>query len=164
MVCTTDANIWIDLDHGDLLDEAFRLPFEWTIPDLVFAEVKSPDQALLTSLGLVVRPLSGSELNRIIALNANYPAPSPADLAVLVAASVDGATVITGDGPVRSAAKQEGLSVHGLLWILDQMVADAVVTASRAAAGLTAIIKKGAYLPPAEVERRLQSWSPRDDS
>ena len=109
MVCVTDANIWIDVHNADLLDAVFALPFTWRTPDIVLRnEVLTVDRTRLVERGLEERTLSGHELNRILELNALYPNPSPRDLAVLVVADVDGGIVVTGDGPLRAAAKPKG--------------------------------------------------------
>lgn len=159
MVCVTDANIWIDLHHADLLDAAFELAHTWRTPDIVMRdEVLSVDRSLLVELGLEVRTLSGEELNRIAALNGRYPGPSPKDLAVLVAADADEGIVVTGDGPLRAAAEAEGATVHGVLWVLDELDAQHLVTPARAAAALDAMIQQGSRLPEAPVRKRLRRW------
>jgi len=159
VVCVTDANIWVDVHHADLLDAVFELPVTWRTPDIVLREVRTVDHDLLTALGLDIRGLPGEELNRIAALNARYPRPSPRDLAVLVVADVDKGIVITGDGPLRAAADQEGLEVHGVLWILDGLVGENVIPSARAAAALQAMVAAGSRLPQTLVQERLRQWS-----
>jgi len=159
VVCVTDANIWIDVHNADLLDAVFELPFTWRTPDIVLRnEVLTVDRTLLVERGLEERTLSGHELNRILELNALYPNPSPRDLAVLVVADVDGGIVVTGDGPLRSAAKSEGQTVHGVLWVLDQLVADDIITDARALAALNAMIEQGSRLPAGPVQKRRRTW------
>ena len=159
MICVTDANIWIDVHNADLLDAVFELPFTWRTPDIVLRnEVLTVDRTLLVELGLEERTLSGHELNRIQKLNGSYPHPSPRDLAVLVVADADGGIVVTGDGPLRSAAEAEGLSVHGVLWVLDVLVDREVVTQPRALAALNAMIAHGSHLPEGPVQKRRRRW------
>jgi hypothetical protein len=155
----TDANIWIDVHNADLLDAVFELPFTWWTPDIVLRnELLTVDQTLLVELGLEVRTLSGQELNRILELNAEYPNPSPRDLAVLVVADVDDGIVVTGDGPLRSAAEAEGQTVHGVLWVLDGLVEEAIITEARALAALNAMIEQGSRLPDGPVRTRRRRW------
>jgi hypothetical protein len=155
----TDANIWIDVHNADLLDAVFELPVTWLTPDIVlYNELLTVDRTLLIELGLEVRTLSGHELNRILELNAQYPNPSPRDLAVLVVADADDGIVITGDGPLRSAAEAEGQSVHGVLWVLDELVERDIITPSRALAALNAMIDLGSRLPEEPVRKRRRMW------
>ena len=159
MVCVTDANIWIDIHNADLLDAVFALLFTWRTPDIIVRdEVLTVDRSLLVELGLDVRTLSGEELNRIAELNGRYPNPSPKDLAVLVVADADDGIVVTGDGPLRAAAEAEGQTVHGVLWMLDQLVADDIITDARALAALNAMIDQGSRLPAGPVQKRRRKW------
>ncbi len=155
----TDANIWIDLHNADLLDAAFELGYTWRTPNIVVRdEVLTVDQDLLVDLGLDVRNLSGGELNQITTLNGRYPNPSPKDLSVLVVADADDGIVVSGDGPLRSAADEEDMTVHGVLWILDRLVEEAIITEARAATALNAMLQQEARLPETPVERRLDRW------
>lgn len=159
MICVTDANVWIDLHNADLLDAAFKLEVTWVTPDIVLhGEVGSVDSDLLVDLGLEVRSLSGTELNRIMDLNAQHPSPSPTDLSTLVVARKDDGIVVTGDGPLRRACDAEGIDVHGVLWVLDRLVEREVVAPSRAAAGLRSMVEQGSRLPERAVNRRLRQW------
>jgi hypothetical protein len=159
VVCVTDANIWIDLHNADLLDAVFELEYTWRTPNIIVRdEVLTVDRDLLVDLGLDVRTLSGDELNRILTLNGHYPQPSPKDLSVLVVADEDDGIVVTGDGPLRDAAKNEDMTVHGVLWILDRLVEEELITENRAATALNAMLQQGARLPDEAVEERLDGW------
>lgn len=159
MVCVTDANIWIDLHHANLLDEAFGLEVSWMTPDIVFHdEVLTVDRALLKDLGLEVRPLSGEELPRITELNARHPSPSPKDLSTIVVAEDEKGIFVTGDGPLRRAVEEEGREVHGVLWVLDRLVDQAIIPPPRAATALNTMVSHGSRLPEKEVDRRLRRW------
>lgn len=155
----TDANIWIDLHNADLLDAAFELDHTWRTPNIIVRdEVLTVDRDLLVDLGLDVRTLSGEELNRILTLNGRYPQPSPKDLSVLVVADEDDGIVVSGDGPLRTAAKAEEMTVHGVLWILDRLVEETIITEARATTALHAMLQQGARLPDDPVEDRLNDW------
>jgi hypothetical protein len=43
-------------------------------------------------------------------------------LFALLLAKINSCALITGDDALRKAAKEEGVPVHGLLWILDRLV------------------------------------------
>lgn len=159
MICVTDANIWIDLHNADLLDAVFELEHTWRTPDLIVRdEVLTVDRDLLVDLGLDVRPLSGDELNQIAPLNGRYPRPSPKDLSAIVVADADDGIVVTGDGPLRSAAEEEDTTVHGVLWVLDELVEHGIVTEARAAGALHTMIQHGTRLPEPPVRKRLRRW------
>jgi hypothetical protein len=77
--------------------------------------------------GLTRIELSGDDVREVYRLAALYQGPSVNDLFALVAAKTMGALLLTGDRYLREAAKQEGVTVHGALWLLDEMVRVAVI-------------------------------------
>jgi predicted nucleic acid-binding protein len=157
-ICVTDTNLWIDLDTADLLGPIFRLPFEWQAPDVIVAELERPEAADLIRRGLRVRELGGRQVAEVVRLAAAYPRPSRADLFALVLARLQGVLLLTGDRHLRQAAEQEGVQVHGTLWLLDEMVERSVVTPREAAEALIRLKEGRRRLPADEVDRRLRRW------
>jgi hypothetical protein len=157
-ICITDTNFWIDLDTAALLEPIFRLPFEWHAPDVIVAELERPDGASLVRSGLVVRELAGAQVAHVLGLAARHPRPSRADLFALALAYAQQAPLLTGDRHLRQAAEREGIPVHGTLWALDEMVAQAVLDRHQAANALIRLREAHRRLPQEEVERRLKSW------
>ena len=80
------------------------------------------------------------------------------DLSALLLAKSLRASLVTGDRRLRVLALSQGLSVHGVLWILDEMVVNQVVTTSQATEALRRMIAQGARLPAGECLRRLERW------
>ena len=80
------------------------------------------------------------------------------DLAALIVARENGAILLTGDRRLSELAAQQNLEAHGVLWLLDLMVAQKVLTGHEAADGLEAISRMGARLPPSECQQRLRLW------
>ena len=64
-VLVSDASMLIDLERGRLLEEMFLLPFEFAVPDLLYArELAGPLGDQLMALGLRVEKLTPTELTR----------------------------------------------------------------------------------------------------
>jgi len=120
--------------------------------------VLTVDRPLLKDLGLQVRPLTGEELNRITEISPHYPSPSPKDLSTIVVAEVEDGIVVTGDGPLRTAVEREEIKVLGVLWVLDQLVDQPIISSSRAATALNTMMSHGSRLPEGEVKHRLCRW------
>jgi len=160
MRCITDANIWIDLDHGGLLGRVFDLGYSLLIPDLTFDELLTPDTTLLVELGLQIRGLTGKQLAEVQGvLAARYPKPSVVDLTSLVLARDFSVVLLTGDSKLRAAAEAEGVDAHGVLWLLDRMLAANVLAPAEASRSLRLILHAGARLPSDEVDTRLGDWA-----
>jgi hypothetical protein len=67
--------------------------------------------------------------------------------------------LLTGDSRLNDLAVASGLSVHGLLWLLDEMVRLRVLTPAQAADALQKMLNLGARLPRDESRKRLSDWS-----
>lgn len=157
-----DANVLMDLINGGILDVWFRLGAETWTTDFVVAEIIRPDQQKAIS-GAIKRKrihVSGSPpegLPPLLALSETWSI-SIADASVLRTAQIRGAILMSGDGPLRRAASNEGVDIRGVLWALDELVAANELQPSDAAHSLKQILEAGSYLPKAEYQKRLRAW------
>jgi predicted nucleic acid-binding protein len=160
-LCIVDANILIDLHVGGLLRELFRLPFRLAVPDVIVAELHEPDGEVLVRYGLESMELAGDQVLEVASLLTRYRAVSTNDLFALVLARTQKAALLTGDRHLTEAADQEGVTAHGTLWVLDEMVRLAVVAPVQVAQALERMLERGSRLPRAECHKRLQQWRAR---
>jgi predicted nucleic acid-binding protein len=160
--CVTDSNLWIDLHHSGLLSRIFSLPWELLAPDVIIAELESPNGLDLLELGLIEKELSGEQVLQVAKLSERYLRPSRADLFALVLALEQKAILLTGDGALRDAALELGLEVHGMIWVLDQMVDTGIISTRERSEALILMLKAGSRLPKSEVEIRLEEKDTMD--
>ncbi len=104
-VAVKDANVLIDLVEGDLLALWFRLGIETHVPDLVLAEITSPDQrpivmAMVEAGNLKVGTFGPEQVGRIASYRRRYRV-SLADASAIVLAEHLQATLLSGDKLVR---------------------------------------------------------------
>ena len=158
--CVTDTNVWIDLRVGNLLDNVFGLDARWMIPDLVGRELGTDRKELLVEWGLEVRSLTGDEVEAVIRLNDTYSAPFRTDMATLVVARAEDGILVTGDGPLREAANEEDIEVHGTLWVADALVDTETVEPAESARALQLMVEADRRLPEQEVAPRIKLWQP----
>jgi len=159
-----DANIWIDLDNGGLLEAALDLPCELATPDVVVdAELGDELGGEIRQRGVRVLTTDEDQQREWQILRSKYAGAGDADLCGLLHARLLDTRLVTGDRHLREAAEQEGVAVSGVLWLLDEMVAAGVVNSHDAAHGLQAMLDCGARLPDDECAERLLRWlgSPR---
>lgn len=154
----SDTNIWIDFGHAGLLDALFALPFTFVSTDFVVNELSHPDPQGLVQRGLVVQGLSEDEVDSLFGLMAQHGNSSLADVSCYLVAKAQGHPLLTGDGRLRKQALKDGLQVHGALWLLDALVAHAVIEPAMAAAALQAMLDQGARLPTLECTARVALW------
>ncbi len=159
IILVTDTNIWIDLLHGDILEEVFHLPYQFCTSDFARQEFRSihPDQ--LEDWGLQFQELAGEYVLEITRIQQIRPRLSIPDVAALILARNLGAILITGDRGLNLFASDQGLTVHGVLWLLDEMVASSTISREKAVRSLEQMRIHGARLPDEECERRFRDWS-----
>jgi hypothetical protein len=67
----SDANILIDLEEGQLIELMFQLPYQFSIPDILFVEEMSEEHGYLPELGLDIAELS-SEMMMVMGQMCNF--------------------------------------------------------------------------------------------
>ncbi len=158
MQCIVDTNILIDLNRGDLLGWLFALPFQFAAPDGVLDELQEPDRDRLRQMGLQRIALSTEQLLQAALLSAEHRHLSLGDCTALIAARMTQSVLLTGDAGLRRLAHQQGITVHGVLWVLDELEAAELLSYSALAASLRQMLTAGARLPVDECDIRLKRW------
>jgi len=155
-----DASVLIDLHRCGLLESWLAVGVEAHTSDLVMLEVTQPMQKLAARGLLHVEHLDVSGLLALRELQTRQPRSlSFEDCSVLSLAIQMEAALLTGDADLRKAAESENVEVHGLLWVLDELVAGAHLSPVRAANALQELLKNHrARLPKAECNARLERW------
>jgi hypothetical protein len=157
-VLVTDTNIWIDLDNGGILVEVFALSYQFLTPDFAIRELIRPNWQLLQSLGLQAQELEPALIQELMRLRPTNRALSATDLAAFLVARSVGATLLTGDWRLGDFAARNGIRVHGVLWILDEMVQFQAIAPERAVVALEQMLEQGARLPQDECRKRINVW------
>ena len=61
-ILVSDTSALVDLERGSLLEATFRMPLEFTVPDLLYdRELKNHGGDRLCALGLRIAELDGTE-------------------------------------------------------------------------------------------------------
>lgn len=159
-VLVSDTSVVVDLDRGGLLELVFQLDDEFAVPDLLFDnELAGPLGDRLIALGLRVEELSGEEVAAAAQLARIERALSGPDAFAFAIAQSRAWTLLTGDGALRRVGEGAGLEIHGVLWLMDRLEAEAGVVAGVLHNALSAISgHPRCRLPKAEVGRRLARY------
>lgn len=154
----SDANIIIDMKAGGLLRLMFRFDATFAVPDVLFEEELRAEDPELPRLGLTVLELHEETVAYADGLIAKYRrlGASINDLLALALARQEKCPILTGDLLLRTAAQEEGVDMHGTLWLIEQMVNGRVITVRQAEAAYTKMRDAGRRLPWDEVERQLR--------
>jgi predicted nucleic acid-binding protein len=161
-VTVTDTNVFIDLIHLQWLGQLKALELEVFTTDYVLLELHEHQRkelmAMVEAGVLVVHKLLEKDISEITQMQVPK-AFSPTDTSVVWLALKHCAMVLTGDAPVRRFCENNGLEVHGFLWIFDQLVEKQVTTPIEATAKMEMLMEKNKRMPLDECEKRLTSWS-----
>ena len=162
-VLVSDTSVLIDLERGSLLEASFRLPYQFSVPDLLYdRELKNWGGEELVRLGLSVEELDGDGVQRARAYRQQKPALSLPDCFALALAQTRSWVLLSGDSVLRQLAADEAVKCHGVLWLLDEMHNAAVVSIRELYDGLATIAEHPrCRLPKSEIRRRLTSYAKR---
>ena len=157
-ILVSDTNIWIDLHHSKLLEKVFQLPHQFVTTDFVWRELRKPPGAQLQDMGLVIEAISGDETLKLFGLKQTLNNSSLADVSCYFMARERGWTLLTNDGALRKSGRRASLDVRGVLWILDELEHQKILSPAELFTALTAMLKAGARLPEDECDKRLARW------
>jgi hypothetical protein len=160
-VLVSDTSVLIDLERGGLLEVAFRLSWEFAVPDLLYKrelhDYNGPD---LLRLGLRVEALDPDGLRLALDYQTRVPALSLPDTFALALAKTNGWILLAGDGDLRRLAAVEEIDHHGVLWVFDQLLDQAQATAGDLHHALSALsAHPRCRLPPREIRERLERYA-----
>lgn len=160
-ILVSDTSALVDLERGSLLEATFRMPFEFTVPDLLYnRELKNHGGDRLCALGLRIAELDGDGVMRALEYRRRKPALSLPDCFALTLAARGDWTLLTGDRELRRLAVSEHVECHGVLWLMDRMIETASASARQLHDGLEAIIAHPrCRLPKREVRARLERYA-----
>ncbi len=156
-VLVSDTSVIIDLERGAFLEDLFRLPFEFAVPDLLFhRELAGELGDRLIALGLRVEELVPAEVARATLVRRQRSELSTPDTFAFAIAESRGWPLLTGDGGLRRLAVEQKIEIHGVLWLCDRFEEGRHILPDRLHAGLTAISSHPrCRLPVGEVRQRL---------
>ena len=143
-----DANVLIDLEDGGLLEVFFRLPFRFRIPvDLYIDELREQHARLRQQRELKLEELDAGTLEVAGRLFRRYGGINEHDSFALALAKRGAGILLTGDRRLRAAAEREKVSVHGTLWIVEQLLEFGLVSPEQAWTAFERMKAAGRRLP-----------------
>lgn len=154
----SDTNIFIDLINVGILDMFFQLPWEIHTTDMVISEFKNEEQKR-TVLGykkLVIKQYDSEELRELVNFNNLYNAVSIYDCSVWLYARKNSYVLLSGDGHLRKLAITDGVEVRGTIYVIEQLVNNAIITASDAADALEKLKRSNNRQPLNEIDERIK--------
>jgi hypothetical protein len=159
-VLVSDTSVLIDLERSGLLEAAFRLSWEFAVPDLLYKrELRDHNGPDLLRLGLRIEALDPEAVRLALDYQRRVPALSLPDTFAITLAKVNGWILLAGDGELRRLAAAEQIDHHGVLWVFDQLLDQGQAAACILHAALTALAAHPrCRLPMRDIRERLERW------
>ena len=159
-VLVSDTSVLIDIERASLTARLFDLPYDFVVPDLLYEtellDWMGPD---LLDLGLKVEELTPQETARATELKRAKAMLSTPDVFAFCLAAERDWVLLTGDGALRTEAERQKISMHGVLWVFDEMEHHGVCSVATLKAGLEAVRDHPrCRLPTREINRRLARY------
>ena len=165
-VIVNDASCLIDLRKGGLLSALRNLPYRFVVPlpvrESEVLDFSDEEWRRLDDAGMVTHDLASSEVAQALVLKARHPALSANDCFCFVTALTHPGILLTGDALLRRVATDNGLHVHGVLWIVDELDAAGGCAAALLIHALEAWQGDDTvFLPHSEIAKRLKYLAAR---
>lgn len=129
----TDTNVFIDLIKAGALEYFMQLEYRILTTGFVVNEINHPEQKatlnrFLTSEGVEIIDFSGEEMLNILRFHTRRNLKRLTDKSVLFLAVQRQCPLLSGDGDLRKEAQDNGLTVFGSLWVIKELVEQAICT------------------------------------
>ena len=166
IIVVSDTNILIDLIEAGVLEQFFLLPIKVHTTDIVISEVTIPEQkaqvrTLVQTRCITVKTYTPDEMIRLVNfVNSRRRKCNLriADFSVWQYASESNYILLTGDGNLRKLASEDGVEVHGTIYIFDKIVEQKILTPAIAADKLELLYSINHRLPKSEIDSRIEKW------
>lgn len=160
-----DASCLIDLRKGGLLPVLGNLPYRIVVPlpvrESEIIDFSDAQWQALEAVGLITYDLTPDEVALALALKDRHPALSANDCFCHVTADIHTGILLTGDRLLRNVATGNGLRVHGVLWVIDELLAAGACSACQLIRALcTWQSDTTVFLPHNEITSRLNRLLP----
>lgn len=154
-VLISDANVIIDMEDCGLTALMLKLPYHFLVPDLLYYSELEEHHPELLEQGLEVIELSAKTMIRADELERKYRRPSIYDCFALAAAEQEQCPLVTGDGPLRAAAKKERVDIRGTLWVMEELILNQLITWDIASEAFDKLKEQNCRLPWGEVDKLM---------
>ncbi len=157
----TDTNVFFDLMNIESLPEFFGLDFEICTTDFVVNEILRLEQSeqiqnFIRSKQLTVFNFSADEIDEVVNLKTKRTLRRIADKSVLWKALQLKCKLLTGDKSLRSEAEENGLEVHGSIWVVMMIVETKLLSVIKGIELLEKLKIVNDGLPKDEIEKLIK--------
>jgi predicted nucleic acid-binding protein len=155
-----DANILIDIETSGLTSLVFELDYRFAVSDILYQEEIEPyiSEFKETALEAIVfdQKTNGLLLEKIVLYKET--ALSRNDISAMVLAIKNNCILLTGEKLLRDIATKEGVEVHGILWLMEELFSSELINSQGVINAYEAMRRDGSRLPWDEIKKQLERF------
>ena len=152
----SDSNIFIDMEVSNLTEKMFELPYRFAVPDILYDTELENEHENLLEYGLEMKTLSSESIDYTQNIVIKYPKTSFNDLVALALARQESCPLVTGDGALRKACKEEAVVILGTVWLIDELISHSIITVDEAKEAYALMRENKRHLPWKIIEKRFK--------
>lgn len=163
-ILLTDTNVFFDIIEINALPEFFSLPYEICTTDFVVDEVlrshqKEQIEIFIRAKKLTVFKLTDIDVDEVKAFQTTRIFKGLTDKTVLWKAKQLNSPLLTGDGKLRKEAQEQGIKVHGSIWVIENLAINQLIEKSNAVILLEKLKETNNSLPIDEIDKLIKKFS-----
>jgi predicted nucleic acid-binding protein len=156
----TDTNVLFDVIKIGALPEFFSLDFDICTTVFVIDEIKSSPQreqveTFIRSKQLTVFEFNGEDIEDIINFETCRHLNRLTDKSVIWKSLELKCPMLTGDKKMKEVAENIGISVHGSIWVIDELYNYNLISTEKTIELLEQLMKTNSWLPRNDIEKRI---------
>jgi rRNA maturation endonuclease Nob1 len=158
-LAVTDANIFIDLIHLDLINAFFSINLNIYTTHEILEELNENQQAIITLFETknqikIESPIHSSNQD----LKIPTTRLSSSDISAIILASQLNAKILSGDRLLRKIAEENKIEVNGILWIIESMIFAKIISSEIACEKAQLLMKLNKRMPADECKAKIVAW------
>jgi len=143
------------MEVSNLIKKMFELPYQFAVPDILYEEELKEDHENLLDYGLIMKMVSEESILYLKNSLSQYSKIGFYDKLALAVAKQESCPLVTGDGALRIAGKDEAIVVLGTVWLMDELIIHSLISMEEAREAYALMKDNGRRLPWKMIEDKL---------
>ena len=159
----TDTNIFFDIISIGALPEFFSLDYEicttvFVIEEIIRSDQREAIEVFIRAKEINVIDFSAEEIGEIYGFKTEKNFKGITDKSVLWKSLQLECPLLTGDKKLRIEAENQGVEVHGSIWVIRSLVENGLIDKKKGIKLLESLKKVNSSLPFDEIDKLIRSY------
>lgn len=157
----TDTNIFFDIISIGALPEFFSLEYEicttvFVIEEILLSDQRNAIEVFIRAKEIIVIEFSAEEIDEICGLKTEKYFKGITDKSVLWKSLQLGCPLLTGDRKLRIEAENQGVEVHGSIWVIRRLLEKGLIDKPKGIKLLASLKEVNSSLPFEEIDKLIK--------